>query len=192
MIAYLEGAVKFSKPTELVVNAGGVGYLVYISLSTYEAVAGKNTVELFIHTVVREDAINLYGFAAIDEKELFELLISVSGIGPKSALSVLSGIRPNDLRQAIALGDVGRLTSAPGIGKKTAERLVLELRNKIDSLPVAATDIAYPVRSEAIAALTSLGYNQRAAEKFVRELLDVDPNLKLEDLLKQALKKMSV
>lgn len=192
MIAYLEGTVKFSKPTELVVNAGGVGYLVYISLSTYEAVAGKNTVELFIHTVVREDAINLYGFAAIDEKELFELLISVSGIGPKSALSVLSGIRPNDLRQAIALGDIGRLTSAPGIGKKTAERLVLELRNKIDSLPVAATDIAYPVRSEAIAALASLGYNQRAAEKLVRELLDVDPNLKLEDLLKQALKKMSV
>ncbi|MBI2419250.1 MAG: Holliday junction branch migration protein RuvA [Ignavibacteriales bacterium] len=192
MIAYLEGAVKFSKPTELVVNAGGVGYLVYISLSTYEAVAGKSTVELFIHTVVREDAINLYGFAAIDEKELFELLISVSGIGPKSALSVLSGIRPNDLRQAIALGDIGRLTSAPGIGKKTAERLVLELRNKIDSLPVAATDIAYPIRSEAIAALASLGYNQRAAEKLVRELLDVDPNLKLEDLLKQALKKMSV
>lgn len=192
MIAYLEGGIKISKPTELIVMAGGVGYQVFISLTTYESVAGKEAASLFIHTIVREDAINLYGFAELEEKELFELLISVSGVGPKSALSMLSGIRAGELKRAIGLGDISRLTTVPGVGKKTAERLVLELRNKIDSLTVTIQESAFPVRAEAIAALTALGYNQRVAEKAIRDILDVTPALALEDVLKQALKKMAL
>ncbi|MCE1187890.1 MAG: Holliday junction branch migration protein RuvA [Ignavibacteria bacterium] len=192
MIAYLRGKVFSSLPTELILDVQGVGYQVFITLSTFEEISGKQEVELLIHTIVREDAILLFGFSRATEKEMFELLISITGIGPKSAISILSGIRPEDLRNAIQAGDTSRITAVPGIGKKTAERLVLELRGKVDHIAASGKDDAYPVRSEAIAALSALGYNARNAEKIVREIADSSPDMKLEEVIKQALKRLSL
>lgn len=191
MIAYLEGKIHSLKPTEVIVNTGGVGYLVHIPLSTYDAVQGAQEARLHIHTVVREDAITLYGFSEMDEKEMFELLISISGIGPKSALGLLSGIRGEDLKNAIAKGDVNRLVAVPGVGKKTAERIVLELKSKVDQLAVSQGESGYQTRSEAAMALAALGYNQRHAEKAVRDILDENPALALEEVIRAALKKLS-
>lgn len=190
MIGYLRGKIHSSKPTQIILDVNGVGYQVNISVATFEEVSGKPEVELFIYTNVREDAIQLFGFSTETEKQMFELLISITGIGPKLALGVLSGIRVSDLKNAILKNDVPRITAVPGIGKKTAERLVLELRGKLDNLTVATGEANYTVRSEATSALVSLGYNQKTAEKVVGDLLDMSPQISLELLLTQALKSM--
>ncbi|MBE2281742.1 MAG: Holliday junction branch migration protein RuvA [Ignavibacteriaceae bacterium] len=192
MIGYLTGKIANLKPTLLILDVNGVGYEVNITINTYDKISGQTVVSLYIVTIVREDSITLFGFFSEPEKEMFKLLISVSGIGPKSAQSILSGIRVEDLRDAIIRGDISRLVTAPGIGKKTAERVILELRNKAGDIKTSGT--AAPVggfRSEAIAALVTLGYNQRNAEKTVSDLLDSKPDLSLEELIKAALKKFS-
>lgn len=191
MIGYLRGKLLSAKPTQVIIDVQGVGYLVNISVTTFEDISGKKDVELFIYTNVREDAIQLFGFADEVEKEMFELLISVNGIGPKLALGVLSGIRVSDLKSAIQKNDLQRIVAIPGIGKKTAERLVLELRGKLNTLsPSASGDANYSVRSEATLAMVSLGYNQKIAEKIVNEILDADPAITIEELLKRALKSL--
>jgi len=147
---------------------------------------------LFIHTNVKEDSISLYGFYTESEKQMFELLISVSGVGPKIALSILSGIRVDDLRFAIQSGDISRIVAVPGIGKKTAERLSLELRNKVtDIVEQEGEAPASSIRTEAVSALTTLGYNLKQAEKTVREILVEKPNIDIEELLKEALTSLS-
>ncbi|HZW39987.1 MAG: Holliday junction branch migration protein RuvA [Syntrophothermus sp.] len=187
MIAYLKGKVHSLKPTHLIIDVNGVGYSVNISLNTYEFISDAKEVELYIFTNVKEDSITLFGFHSESEKKMFELLISVNGIGPKSALSILSGIKIDDLKTAIALSDISRIVAVPGIGKKTAERLVLELKSKIDSVQGETTLIAYDKKNEAIAALTTLGYNIKQAEKVIQDVLSTSPNLPLEELLKKAL-----
>jgi holliday junction DNA helicase RuvA len=188
MIGFLTGKIISSKPTKVILDVNGVGYIVGISINTFEKISGKGTASLFIHTSVKEDSISLYGFYAEAEKEMFELLISVSGIGPKIALSLLSGIQTDDLKNAIQSADISRIIAVPGIGRKTAERLVLELRTKVDQVKEEGTiPIPLSIKSEAVSALSTLGYNSKVAENMVRNILQSQPSLSLEELIKKAL-----
>lgn len=189
MIGYLKGKIIKSNPSRIILDVNGVGYQVFISINTYEDVHQQPEVELFIHTSVKEDAITLFGFSQEQEKEMFELLISVNGIGPKTALGILSGIRIQELKEAIINNNISRIVAAPGIGKKTAERLVLELKSKIELIPAGESEagMSYGIKSEAVLALTTLGYNTKVAEKAVRDILDKLPNLSLEQVIKSAL-----
>ncbi len=188
MIGFLTGKIISSKPTKILLDVNGVGYVVNISINTFENVSDKETVSLFIHTSVKEDSITLFGFFTESEKDMFELLISVNGIGPKIALSILSGIRIDDLKNAIESSDVSRIVAVPGIGRKTAERLVLELKSKVDKIvEEGSTAIPFSIKNEAVSALTTLGYNSKIAEKVVRDVLSDDGNLSLEEVIKKAL-----
>lgn len=191
MIGYLKGKVISSKPTQLIIDANGVGYLVNISINTFDKISEKEIVSLYIHTQVKEDSITLFGFYSESEKEMFELLVSISGIGPKIALSILSGIQVDDLKNAIQAGDVSRIVAIPGIGRKTAERLVLELRTKVDKITAEGETVTYSMKNEAIAALTTLGYNFNVSEKAVREILVNNPQTSLEELIKSALNQLT-
>jgi Holliday junction DNA helicase RuvA len=188
MIGYLSGKIISSKPTRITLDVNGVGYVVNISINTFEKISDKDSANLFIHTNVKEDSIALYGFYTESEKEMFELLVSVNGIGPKLAISILSGILVDELRHSIMAGDISRIVSIPGIGRKTAERLVLELKSKIASVSSEEeAKIPFSIKNEAIAALTTLGYNLKQAEKSVRDIISANPNVTLEDLIKKAL-----
>lgn len=188
MIGFLTGKIISSKPTKVILDVNGVGYVVGISINTFEKISGKEIASLFIHTSVKEDSISLFGFHTEAEKEMFELLISVSGIGPKIALSLLSGIQTDDLKNAIHSADISRIIAVPGIGRKTAERLVLELRTKVDQISEEGTTaIPFSIKNEAVAALTTLGYNSKITENLVRNILQNQPALSLEELIKRAL-----
>jgi Holliday junction DNA helicase RuvA len=178
VIAQLRGAIVEKQPSRLIVEAGGVGYDVQVPLSTFYVLGEPGTpVTLRIHTHVREDVIALYGFATPLEQSLFERLISISGIGPKLALAVLSGIEPVELIKAIRLQDVARLTAIPGIGKKTAERIGLELKDRLPaSLQGAgqgtgATAPGDQLRDDLLSALLNLGYQRGVAEKAIDRTL---------------------
>jgi len=189
MIGYLKGKIISLKPTSIILDVNGVGYLVFISITTFEKISSLAEVSLFIHTHVKEDSLTLFGFFSESEKEMFELLISISGIGPKSAQTILSGISVDELKEAIESANIGRLTAIPGIGKKTAERLLIELRGKVERI-VSAGELLQPksnVKSEAIAALTTLGYNLKLAEKVVREIGAENPDMSIEDIIRKSL-----
>ncbi len=192
MIGFLRGKILNKKPTSVLLDVNGVGYIVNVSLSTFDKLPAEGeTAELFAHLSVREDAMNLYGFFTGEEKAIFELLIGISGIGPKLALGILSGIQSRELVEAIQANDVPRIVSIPGIGKKTAERLIIELKDKIGSVTgVETTGVpaeAYAVKGDAIAALMSLGYNSKKAELAVSHILSKSPGLQLEEIIKLAL-----
>ncbi|MBK7632577.1 MAG: Holliday junction branch migration protein RuvA [Ignavibacteriales bacterium] len=187
MIGFLTGKIISSKPTQIILDVNGVGYLVNISITTFEKISEKETASLFIHTSVKEDSITLFGFFTQSEKEMFELLISISGIGPKVSLGILSGISVDDLKDAIANGNVSRLIAIPGIGRKTAERVVLELRNKVDAIKADGSIKITSAKDEAISALATLGYQRQLAEKVVRDLLSENANYSLEELIRKAL-----
>lgn len=187
MIGYLTGKIISSKPTQILIDVNGVGYSVNISINTFEKIAEKEIVSLFIHTSVKEDSITLFGFFTQSEKEMFELLISISGIGPKLGLGILSGIMVDDLIYAISTGNVSRLIAIPGIGRKTAERVVLELKNKVNNIKPDGVIKETSAKDEAIAALTTLGYQRQVAEKIVRDLLVENSKYPLEELIKKAL-----
>jgi Holliday junction DNA helicase RuvA len=168
MIAHLRGRVLSKRPSHAVIDVNGVGYEIAISVPTFSELPNAGgEVSLHIHTHVREDALSLYGFLRPQEKELFERLISVSGIGPKLAITVLSGMQAEKMVAAIRGNDVATLTKIPGIGKKTAERMVLELRDKLESFGVAATVVSRhsPMEEDVLSALTNLGYQRPAAER---------------------------
>ncbi|MFL6300450.1 MAG: Holliday junction branch migration protein RuvA [Terriglobales bacterium] len=168
MIAHLRGRVLSKRPSHAVVDVNGVGYEVAISVPTFSELPNAGgEVALHIHTHVREDALSLYGFLRPQERELFERLISVSGIGPKLAITVLSGMQAEKMVAAIRGNDVATLTKIPGIGKKTAERMVLELRDKLESFGVAAAVVSRhsPMEEDVLSALTNLGYQRVAAER---------------------------
>ncbi|AFN73985.1 holliday junction DNA helicase ruva [Melioribacter roseus P3M-2] len=191
MIGYLRGKIVSVKPTRLILDVNGVGYALNISIATYEKISDSKEAELHTYLVVKDDALDLYGFYNEEEKEMFELLIGVSGVGPKTALGILSGIRAGEIKRAIITGDVSKIVSAPGIGRKTAERLILELKDKIKTVgePEQAAGLS-DISGDAIAALVNLGYNQKTAEKAVRAALDKNPSIALEDLIKEALSGM--
>lgn len=167
MIAHLRGRLIAKHPNQAIVETAGVGYDIVISVPTFSDLPALGAeVALHIHTHVREDTIALYGFLRPAEKQLFEKLISVSGIGPKLAITILSGMPTDEMVRAIRGNDLGRLTRVPGIGKKTAERLVLELRDKLEDFGAAPTIAAVtPVEEDVLSALTNLGYQRAAAER---------------------------
>ena len=190
MIGYLKGKILSKKPTKLLIDVNGVGYLVNISVNTFEKIAEMEEVSLYTYLAVRESALDLFGFYSMAEKEMFEVLIGVNGIGPKSAQGILSGIQITDLKEAIRMGNISRLVTIPGIGKKTAERMMIELRDKINSVAESEENIIRgytSVRSDAIAALVNLGYNQKIAERIVNAVVDKNPAISIEDLIKNSL-----
>ena len=171
-----------------------MGYHVLVPISTFCRLGAQGAqAQLLIHTHVREDQLVLYGFATPPELELFEKLISVSGVGPKVALGVLSGIEVEDLVHAIRGNDVARLTRVPGVGKKTAERLILELKDKISALQVGAAEpqTPSPKRSDLLSALANLGYSSAEADRAATEVLRLQPDASLGDLLRDALRVIS-
>jgi Holliday junction DNA helicase RuvA len=188
MIGFLNGKVISAKPTKILLDVNGVGYSVNISINTFESISDKQSVSLYVHTSVKEDSITLFGFYTEAEKDMFELLINVNGIGPKLAISILSGIRVDDLKNAIQSGDLSRIIAVPGIGRKTAERLVLELKNKVDQIIEAGgKELPLSIKNEAISALTTLGYNYKVADNAVRNILNENGSISLEELIKKAL-----
>jgi holliday junction DNA helicase RuvA len=173
MIAHLRGTLIAKHPNQAIVEAGGVGYDVTISVPTFSELPPLNAqVSFFVHTHVREDALALFGFLRAQEKQLFEKLLSVSGIGPKLAITILSGMPADAMVAAIKGNNVAALTRVPGIGKKTAERMVLELRDKLEAFGVAAEAAAAvsPVEQDVISALVNLGYQRALAEKALAQL----------------------
>jgi Holliday junction DNA helicase RuvA len=192
MIGYLTGKIISAKPTQILLDVNGVGYEIKISINTFERISGKDTVSLHIYTNVKEDSIALFGFHSESEKEMFELLISISGVGPKSALSLLSGISTDELKQAIINSNVERIIAVPGIGRKTAERLILELKNKVQDIKEEGITPSKPsLQKEAVAALTTLGYNLAGSEKAVNKILSELPDSSLEELIKRSLKELN-
>jgi len=199
MIAYLTGQLFRKSTQSIIVEAGGIGYEVFVPLSTYYALPEQDQkVSLHIYTHVREDTLSLFGFSSSLEKDLFLLLISVSGIGPKLAVNILSGIGPQELVQAIAIGDSNRLKAIPGVGKKTAERIVLELKDKAARLggekmevPQPAAPLDERLSSDALSALVNLGYSANAAKKAVDKASQTINNDSLEALIKEALRLLS-
>ena len=205
MIAYVNGILESIEEGLAIVDVGGVGMNVFISGSTMDRMPGiGEAVKLYTDTSVKEDSFTLYGFLSRDELSLFKMLISVNGIGPKGGLSILSVMTPDDLRFAIMAGDAGTISKAPGVGKKTAERITLELRDKIkateddmlrSSSAVTLDDLtgeASSARDEAVAALVTLGYNSSDAMKAVRKVLAENDSASgdTEMLLKLALKEI--
>ena len=197
MIAQLRGRILEKQPNRIVVDVNGVGYDVFVPLSTFYGLgeAGSD-IALRIYTHVREDALQLFGFLTDLERQLFERLISVSGIGPKMGVSLLSGMEARDLLLAVQRGDVARLTGIPGIGKKTAERIVLELKDRVAQLGVEPEEAAAPVsagdrlRDDLLSALLNLGYHRPLAEKAVDAALGAGGEPSFEVALKAALREL--
>ena len=196
MIGQLRGRLADKRPNQVLVDVGGVGYLVAVPLSTYAALGELHTeVTLLIHTHVREDALALYGFLSSREKHFFEMLLGASGVGPTLALKILSGMSVEELVPAIRGGDVARLTRIPGVGRKTAERMVVELKDKLEAVVIAGEKPAVSspagVEADVVSALVNLGYEQRAAESSVAEAKRASGVGDFEKLLRAALQALS-
>jgi holliday junction DNA helicase RuvA len=198
VIAQLRGRILDKQPNRIVVDVNGVGYEVAVPLSTFYGLGDAGTeIALRIRTYVREDTLALYGFATRLEHGLFDRLISVSGIGPKVALAVLSGIEPKELVRAIQSGDLARLTAIPGVGKKTAERIVVDLKDRLprmtdDGEEVSSSSPGSPaIQEDVLSALVNLGYHRPLAEKAVASALKVVSDRDFERTLKQALRELA-
>jgi Holliday junction DNA helicase RuvA len=198
VIAYLRGRLSAKQPNRIVIDVNGVGYDVSVPLSTFYGLGDEGTeVALRIHTHVREDALALYGFATALELVLFERLIGISGIGPKLALAVLSGIEPNELVRAIEQSNIARLTAIPGVGKKTSERIIVELKDRLPRLrpEIAAVggDAIQPsgLRDDVLSALVNLGYHRPLSEKAVDAAVKATPDGSFERTLKHALRELA-
>jgi len=195
MIAQLRGTLLEKHPNQVIVDAGGVGYDVHIPVSTFTALDKEGaTVTLRIYTHVREDALVLFGFLTADEKAIFEKLISVSGIGPKLAITVLSGLATPDLVAAVRSGDVARLVRIPGVGKKTAERIILELKDKMAAMAVGEGKTTLPagpqlnaLDQDVLSALVNLGCSTQAAEEAIRKAHEKNVEERFEPLFRAAL-----
>jgi holliday junction DNA helicase RuvA len=198
MIALICGKIAYKEIASVVIDTNGVGYRVFIPLTTfYELPETGESVTLHVHTHVKEDAINLFGFYTTQERDLFQLMISVSGIGPKIAMNIISGITANDLFQAISGGNVGKLVSVPGVGRKMAERLILELKEKIvkkmtmEQAPVAGDRYKSDevIKEDVLSALVNLGYKNNTAKDALDKVMQIsEEELTLDTLLKKTLK----
>lgn len=192
MIAYLSGKYSYKSPAMVYVDVNGVGYEVNISLNTYSQIQNLQEGKLFTHLQVKEDAHTLYGFFDAVEKEMFVLLIGVSGVGAATARMMLSGLKPEDISHAIAMNNTSLLESVKGIGKKTAQRLVLELKDKVTKLSSSVPGVQFvgnTLEQDALNALMALGISKQAAEQAVKKTVTADPGVNnLEILIKKALK----
>lgn len=194
MIAYLDGKLAYKDPTYVIIDVGGVGYQVKISLFTYSRIKSEERCKLHTYLNIKEDAHTLFGFYEEEEKYIFTELISVSGVGPSTALMMLSSLQPSEIRQAIGSEDVRTIQGIKGIGAKTAQRLILELKDRIRKAEGAEKFPSLPLshntlRQEALSALVTLGYNKATAEKSIDIILKRSGSeLKVEDLIRQVLK----
>ncbi len=198
MIAQIRGHLIQKSPGSIIVEANGIGYQLFVSLTTfYDLPEFQQNVVLHTYTHVREDLLQLYGFSTLLEKELFQILIGVSGIGPKLAINILSGISPSELVQSLSSRDMARLLSIPGVGRKTAERLLLDLQEKVLKIQARSVFPRMEPRSAAgmaedvISALVNLGYKKSQAEKVVESVLRQTPEITLEKALKESLRVLS-
>ena len=193
MIAHIKGRLIEKTPTYVVIDCNGVGYEIKISLNTYSNLGDSEVCSLYTHFVVREDAQLLYGFKETSERELFRLLISVSGVGSATAMMILSSLSPNDTKQAILNSDVITLKSVKGIGAKSAERIIIDLRDKIgkvDSSATISSSINNTVKEEALSALVMLGFGKNPAEKALSKVILGGEELTVEELIKRTLKNL--
>ena len=199
MIDYIKGELAELSPASATVEAAGVGYAMSISLTTYSAIQGKNTVKLYVYEAIREDAYVLYGFSDKKEREMFQLLITVSGVGANTARMVLSSMSVAELCAAISTGDERLIKSIKGIGLKTAQRIIVDLKDKIVALGIAdelpaggsvAVAVDTAVRDEAVAALTMLGFSPAPTQKVVVQILKDQPDAPVEQVVKLALKQI--
>ena len=192
MIGKLRGKPEDLKANSLIVNINGVGYDVIIPFSTYESILNLEEVMLYIHTIHKEDQFKLYGFFTLEEREIFSLLLSISGIGPSMALAILSGLSIVELVNVIKESDIFRLTKIPGIGKSKAEKLLFELNRKIKKLeefsgpPIKSVSL----RNEAVEALVSLGFDEKKSCLIIDEIRKEDPNAPIEFIIKSALRRL--
>jgi Holliday junction DNA helicase RuvA len=190
MISYLEGRLVRKTPAEALIEVGGIGYSLKIPLSSFQMLGETgHQVRILTHLAVRDDHLELYGFATEEEREVFQALVSVTGIGSRLAIGILSGISPDSLKSAIAQGDTTTLSSVRGVGRKTAERIVVELRGRF-STPSAPTVLLSRSGEEAISALIALGIKPHAARASVMHVLEDSPDLKLEEIVRKALKEL--
>jgi Holliday junction DNA helicase RuvA len=187
VIGRLEGRVEELEPGRLLVDVGGVGYLVSTTLRAAHDLAGSGSSALYVHTRVTDDAIDLFGFPTRDELAAFERLITVAGVGPRIALAVLSSLPPDELAAVVHSGDVARLTMTPGVGRKTAERILLELKGRLEPTGAAAGDL----RGDAASALVNLGYKQAQAMKAVEAVLADTPSDDVGEILRLALQRLT-
>lgn len=193
MIAHIQGKLAEKTPTEVVIDCGGVGYHINISLHTYSLLPQSDTIKLFTYLQVKEDSHTLFGFVEKSEREIFKMLLSVSGIGASIARTMLSSLEPKQIINAIATADVGTIQSIKGIGTKTAQRAILDLKDKvlklydIDEVSMSQNNTN---RDEALSALEVLGFNKKLAEKVVEKIAKENPDATVETIIKQALKNL--
>ncbi len=190
MLDYITGKIISKQPTSIVIEVAGIGFIVHIPLSTHNSIGQSgDQVKLLTSLHIREDAWNIYGFASEEERSLFNLLITVSKVGPKSGIAALSRMSAQQVRRAIAAGDVDKLSLIPGIGKKTAQRVALELKDKVQTLPGEVLE-KLPLEEqfeEALLALETLGYNRMQAEKAIHKVMESGDEMKSEEIIRQAL-----
>jgi len=198
MIAHLKGKLTYKSPVEITIDVNGVGYLIFVPLSTFYALPELGSeVSLGIHTHMREEALKLFGFYTTDEKRIFEKLITVNKVGPKLALTILSGMPPADLLSTIDSNDITKLSTIPGIGRKTAERLILEMRDKLDGLSLELTVKKEPLPQnglfdDALSALVNLGYKKSQAEQTLKKVYGEEgEESSIENLIKESLNLLS-
>ncbi len=193
MITHIKGRLVEKTPTDVVIECNGVGYFLNISLHTYSEIPDKENLKLFTHLQVREDSQTLYGFSSVVERELFRLLISVSGVGASIARTMLSSLTPKQVKEGIATADVALIQSIKGIGAKTAQRVILDLKDKIlkiydiDELSSVQNNTS---KDEALSALDVLGFSKKQSEKVVDRIVSMEPNANVESIIKEALKKL--
>ncbi|MCU4162746.1 Holliday junction branch migration protein RuvA [Carboxylicivirga caseinilyticus] len=193
MYEYISGRIAEASPAHVVIDVNGIGYLLNISINTFSRLEGKSEAQLFVHENIREDAFQLYGFADPSERELFRHLISVSGIGANTARMMLSSLTPDELKGAILTGNVNQIKGVKGIGAKTAQRVIVDLKDKLGKEPLDQKIFAEQdntIREEALSALVMLGFAKNSAQKAVDKILQENPSAKVEEVIKQALKIM--
>ncbi|WP_299526936.1 Holliday junction branch migration protein RuvA [Winogradskyella sp.] len=193
MITHLEGKLVEKNPTNVIIDCNGVGYFINISLHTFSQISDREHLKLYTYLQVREDSHSLYGFSSKTEREIFKLLISVSGIGANTARTMLSSLTPDQVKEGIASGDVGLIQSVKGIGAKTAQRVIIDLKDKvlkvygIDELSLVPNNTN---KDEALSALDVLGFNKKQSEKVVDRIIKAQPNALVEQIIKEALKNL--
>ncbi len=193
MITHLQGKLQEKNPTHVVIDCNGVGYFVNVSLHTFSNIPDKETIKLYTHLQIREDAHTLYGFSSVAEREMFRLLISVSGIGANTARTMLSSLSPKQVREGIAAEDVALIQSIKGIGIKTAQRVIIDLKDKvlkIYDLDEVSVKERNTNKDEALSALEVLGFNKKQADKVLDKIVVSEPEATVETLIKLALKKL--
>jgi Holliday junction DNA helicase RuvA len=193
MITHIQGKLVEKNPTDVVIDCNGVGYLLNISLHTYSEIPNKENLKLFTHLQVKEDSHTLFGFSSLAEREIFRLLISVSGVGASIARTMLSSLTPKQVREGIAVGDVALIQSIKGIGAKTAQRVILDLKDKIlkvYDIDELSTRKSNTNKDEALSALEVLGFNKKQSERVVDKITSNQPDISVEVIIKQALKNL--